>query len=142
MLDFGVSHQRQKLGADAVLGSWNTDIRHDFMRIDPVDHSSGNWLVVTYQGYYITTTSDATITALGVESRWKASDLLLYDPNSSGTAEQVSTTAVPTKTFITAASLQAYSSIAKKPRSGKRDDLTESLAATFLLRTNLIRSLS
>ena len=48
MLDSGVSHQRQILGTDAVLGSWNTELRHDFMRIDPVDHSSSSWLVVPY----------------------------------------------------------------------------------------------
>ena len=73
------------------------------MGIDPVDHSSSNRLVVPYQGYWITTTSGATITALGVEIRWKASDLLLYDPNSPGMAEQISTTAVPTMTVITTA---------------------------------------
>lgn len=103
MLDSGVCHQLQKPGADAVLGSWNTELRHDFMRIDPVDHSSSNWLVVPYQGYCITTTSGTTITALGVEIRWKASDLLLYDPNSPGMAEQVSTTAVPAVTVMTTA---------------------------------------
>ena len=47
--------------------------------------------------------SGATITALGVEIRWKASDLLLYDPNSPGMAEQISTTAVPTMTVMTTA---------------------------------------
>ena len=56
------------------------------------------------QAYCITTKSGTTITALGVEIRWKASDLLLYDdPNSPGMAEQVSTAAVPTLTIITTA---------------------------------------
>ena len=73
------------------------------MRNEPVDHSSSNWLVVPYQSYCITTTSDATITALGVDIRWKASDLLLYEPGSPGMAEQVSTTAVPTLTVISTA---------------------------------------
>ena len=103
MLDSGVCHQPLKPGVDAVLGSWNTELRHDFMRIDPVDHSSSNWLVVPYQRYCITTKSGTTITALGVEIRWKASDLLLYDPNSPGMAEQASTTAVPTLTVISTA---------------------------------------
>ena len=103
MLDSGVCHQPLKPGVDAVLGSWNTELRHDFMRIDPVDHSSSNWLVVPYQRYCITTTSGTTVTALGVEIRWKASDLLLYDPNSPGMAEQASTTAVPTLTVISTA---------------------------------------
>ena len=58
--------------------------------------------------------SGAAITALGVEIRWKASDLLLYDPNSLGMAEQASTMAVPeqastnaalTKTDITVATI-------------------------------------
>ena len=73
------------------------------MRNEPVDHSSSNWLVVPYQSYCITTTSGATITALGVDIRWKASDLLLYEPGSPGMAEQVSTTAVPTLTVISTA---------------------------------------
>lgn len=74
------------------------------MRIDPVDHSSSNWIVLPGQAYCITTTSGTTITALGVEIRWKASDLLLYDdPNSPGMAEQGSTAVVPTLTAITTA---------------------------------------
>ena len=59
--------------------------------------------MVPYQGYCITITSGATITAHGVEIRWKASDFLLYDPNSPGMAEQASTTPVPTITVITTA---------------------------------------
>ena len=102
MVPFGVYHQRQKPGVDAVLGSWNTELRHKFIKIAPVDHSSSNWLVVPFHSYCITTTSGTTITALGVDIRWKSSDLLLYDPNSPGMAAQVSTTAVPTKTVITA----------------------------------------
>lgn len=105
MLHIGVYHQRQKPGVDAVLGSWNTEPRHECMRIDPVDHSSSNWLVVPFQSYCITTTSGATITAYGVDIRWKSSDLLLYDPNSPGMAAHVSTTAAPTKTIITAVTI-------------------------------------
>ena len=73
------------------------------MRIDPVDHSSSNWMVVPNRTVCITTTSDTTITALGVDIRWKSSDLWLYDANSPGMAAQVSTTAAPTKTVTTAA---------------------------------------
>ena len=101
MFHIGVYHQRQKPGVDAVLGSWNTELRHEFMRIDPIDHSSSNWSVVPYQSYCITTISGATITALGVDIGWKSSDLLLYESNSPGMAAQVSTTAAPTKTVTT-----------------------------------------
>lgn len=55
-----------------------------------------NWSTVPYAGICVTTTSSTTITALGVEVRWKASDLYLYDPNSPGMAKQVSTTVAPT----------------------------------------------
>ena len=104
MLDSGVFHHRKKLGEDAVLGSYDVESWNNFTRIDPVDHSSSNWIVLPGQAYCITTTSGTTITALGVEIRWKASDLLLYDdPNSPGMAEQVSTAAVPTLTVITTA---------------------------------------
>lgn len=57
-----------------------------------------NWSTVPYKGYCTTVSTGTTITALGVEVRWKSTDLYLYDPNSPGMARQVSKTAASTET--------------------------------------------
>jgi len=74
---------------------------------DSIDASCSGWSVTPVAEYCVNTIAGTTVTAPGINIRWKASDLSLYDPNSPGMAKQPSATATPTETVTSLATVTA-----------------------------------